>query len=345
MLPIPLQAPALSVVLPVRDAASTLDGAIRSVLASRDVELELVCVNDGSRDATPRLLEEWARRDVRVHVLHTPALGLVPALNTGLTHARHSRIARMDADDEMHPERLAAQSALLDENSALALVGCRVESFRAGGLRTGYRIYTAWSNALVTPDEIARSAFVECPVPHPTWMFRRELILGLGGYQDRAWPEDLDLLYRLLAAGHQVAKVPRVLHRWRDHPQRLSRVDPRYRREAFSRVKAHYVGRIHPMPAAVVWGAGRTGRRLVRLLQGEGLPTRALLDIHPSRIGTTWRGLPIFSPERLGERVQAWRQEGLRILAAVASRGARSQIRQTLLALGLEEGEDFLMLA
>ncbi len=99
------------------------------------------------------------------------------------------------------------------------------------------------------------------------------------------------------------------------------------------------------MPAAVVWGAGRTGRRLVRLLEGEGLPTRALLDIHPSRIGTTWQGLPIFSPERLGERVGAWRQEGLRILAAVASRGARSQIRQTLLALGLEEGEDFLMVA
>ncbi len=329
----------------MRDGARTLDRAIHSVVASRDVELELVCVNDGSADTTPHILEGWARRDRRIRVLHTPPRGLVCALNAGLARARHARVARMDADDEMHPERLVAQAVFLDQNPELALVGCRVESFREGGLAAGYRIYTAWANSLLGADEIARAAFVECPVPHPTWMFRREVIQALGGYQDRPWPEDLDLLYRLLAAGHALGKVPRVLHRWRDHPQRLSRIDPRYGREAFSRVKAHYLRRIHPMSAAVVWGAGRTGRRLVRLLEGEGLPTRVLLDIHPSRIGTTWRGLPILSPDLLSERVRAWRQEGLRILGAVASRGARGEIRQALVALGLEEGEDFLMMA
>ncbi len=332
-------------ILPVRDGARTVDGAIRSVLASRGVELELICVDDGSTDRSPPILEDWARCDSRIRVLHTPPCGLVSALNTGIACARSRRIARMDADDEMHPERLAMQAALLDDDSALALVGCQVESFRAGGLAAGYRIYTEWVNALIAPAEIARAAFVECPVPHPTWMFRREVILALGGYQERPWPEDLDLLYRLLAAGYGVGKVPRVLHRWRDHPQRLSRVDPRYGREAFARVKAHYLQRVYPMPAAVVWGAGRTGRRLVRLLEREGLPTRALLDIHPSRIGTTWRGLPILSPERLSERAQAWTQEGLRILGAVASRGARGEIRQALVALGLKEGEDFLMVA
>ena len=330
--------------MPVRDGALGLEPAIRSVLASREVELELVCVNDGSSDATPRMLELWAQRDARIRVLHTPPQGLVRALNTGLACARHALVARMDADDEMHPERLAVQAAFLAGNPA-ALVGCQVESFREGGLGAGYRIYTAWSNALLTPDQIARAAFVECPVPHPTWMFRRELVLKLGAYQDRAWPEDLDLLYRLLAAGQPLAKIPRVLHRWRDHPQRLSRIDPRYGREAFARVKAHYLNRVHPMSGAVVWGAGRTGRRLVRLLADEGLSTRALIDIHPARIGTSWRGLPILSPEVLSERVTAWRQEGLRILGAVASRGARGEIRQTLVALGLEEGKDFLMTA
>ena len=111
----------------MRDGAPTLDRALRSIVASRGVELDLVCVNDGSTDATPHLLERWAERDPRLHVLHTPARGLVHALNTGLECARYERVARMDADDEMHPERLAVQAAFLDRNPA-ALVGCQVAS-------------------------------------------------------------------------------------------------------------------------------------------------------------------------------------------------------------------------
>ncbi len=251
----------------------------------------------------------------------------------------------MDADDEMHPRRLAAQIEALKDDPKLTLVGCLVECFRPGGLAEGYRRYAEWVNGLISPEAIAREAFVECPIPHPTWVFRREVIEALGGYRERSWPEDLDLLYRLLAAGHRIGKVARSLHRWRDHSARLSRTDPRYGREAFSRVKAHHIGRVHPMRAAVVWGAGRTGRRLVRMLAAEGLPTRAFLDINPARAGTSWRGIPILPPGELCRRKERWRAEGVRILAAVAVRGARQEIRQELVAEGLEEGKDFLMVA
>ncbi len=342
---VPLPHPAISVVLPVRNPAAWLEGAIRSVLASRGAALELICVNDGSSDETPAHLEYWARRDPRVRVLHRPRRGIVAALNAGLAAARAPLIARMDADDEMHPERLLAQAKRLAHDPRLALVGCQVDSFREGGLAEGYRLYSAWVNALIEPGEIAREAFVECPVPHPTWMFRREVIHALGGYREHGWPEDLDLLYRALAAGWRMGKVARVLHRWRDHPGRLSRSDPRYSREAFARVKARFLARVHPMTAAVVWGAGRTGKRLVRLLEQERVPTRVLIDIRPARVGTCWRGIPILPPGRIRERKRAWRQEGLRILGAVASRGARSEIRQELVAQGLREGEDFLMVA
>jgi hypothetical protein len=171
------------------------------------------------------------------------------------------------------------------------------------------------------------------------------VVRALGGYCERGWPEDLDLLYRILAAGHRVAKVPQVLHRWRDHSERLSRVDPRYGREAFARAKAHFVGRVHPMQGAVVWGAGRTGKRFVRLLAGEGIATRALIDVKPARIGTTWRGIPILSPERVADDAAHWREQGLCVLSAVASRGARSEIREQLVDAGLREGEHFLMVA
>jgi glycosyltransferase involved in cell wall biosynthesis len=335
----------VSVLLPARDAAATVDAAVRSALATRELPIEVICVDDGSKDGTAERIERWAARDPRVRALRFGRRGLVAALNRGLARARAPLVARLDADDEMHPERLAAQRELLEADPALALVGCRVESFRDGGLAEGYRLYTEWINRLVSSEQIEREAFVECPVPHPTWMFRTELVAELGGYRERPWPEDLDLLYRLLARGWRVAKVPRVLYRWRDHAGRLSRTDPRYDRRAFLRAKAHFLAQLHPMEGAVVWGAGRTGRRLVKLLQDEGLRIRALIDVNPARIGTEWRGLPILAPADLAGRTLAWRREGLKILGAVASRGARDEIRSALGALGLEEGGDFLMVA
>ena len=71
----------------------------------------------------------------------------------------------------------------------------------------------------------------------------------------------------------------------------------------------------------------------------------AFVDIHPDRIGSSWRGIPILSPKHLSERIWSWRDEGIRVLGAVASRGARQEIRAELVAQGLKEGEDFLMLA
>ncbi len=214
--------------VPAASVWATINAA--SVLESSAPDLELICIDDGPKDESSAILGSWADRDARVRVLTQPPLGIVAALNAGLSAARSPRVARMDADDEMHPERLARQAERLEQEPDLALVGCLVESFREGGLGAGYRIYTEWVNGLVSAEQIAREAFVECPVPHPTWMFRTDVVRALGGYCERGWPEDLDLLYRLMLAGERIGKVDAALHRWRDHETRLSRVDPRDRR-------------------------------------------------------------------------------------------------------------------
>jgi glycosyltransferase involved in cell wall biosynthesis len=334
----------ISVVMPVRDAESTIDAAVDSVLASRDVRLELLCVDDGSRDATPGRLAARARLDPRVRVISSGGGGLCAALRAGLEHCSAPLVARTDADDEVHPLRLASQVAALRSRPRTWLLGCRVESFRdRGTVPPGWARYTRWCNEVLDADAHRREAFVDCPLPHPTWAFRRDLIRGLGAYPDLDWPEDLDLLYRILAAGGRVEKLPRVLHRWRDHPGRLSRTDPRYDRRAMTRVKARWLPRVYPMRAAVVWGAGRTGRRLARALGEEGVAIEALLDIAPRRAGRRWHGIPILSPDELPAMAPRWRAKKLRILAAVAQLGAREEIRRRLRRADLEEGADFVM--
>ncbi|MFI5316212.1 MAG: glycosyltransferase family 2 protein [Myxococcota bacterium] len=337
--------PEISVLMPVRDAEATLCAALDSTLASVGPSFELICVDDGSRDATARLLAERARRDPRVRVLSRPARGIVPALNDARAAARGRLLARMDADDEMHPERLARQADLLDRRADVALAGCRIESFRDGGLRDGFRLYTEWLNACVTPDEIAREAFIDCPVPHPTWMLRRAALDRAGGWRDLDWAEDLDLFYRLLADGARAEKVPRILHRWRDHDRRLTRRDPRYGRLALARAKAHWLPRLRPMSGAVFLGSGRTARRYSRLLAAEGVSTHALVAPVEPAPAAGWLGVPLLGPSALKAQAGEWRAAGRVLLGAAALRGARERIRGILSDLELSEGRDFLMLA
>src|ERR1700734_3315203 len=98
--------PRVAVLMPVRNGARWLGDAIGSVLGQTLRDFELVVVDDGSTDETPRILDDFARRDGRVRIVRQDACGLVDALNRGLAEARAPLIARLDADDRALPERL-----------------------------------------------------------------------------------------------------------------------------------------------------------------------------------------------------------------------------------------------
>src|SRR4051812_13093368 len=94
--------PRVSVLLPARDAAATVDEAMASVLGQTLPAFEVIAVDDGSADDTAARLEAWAARDARVRLLRCPARGLVATLNEGLAACRAPLVARMDADDLCH---------------------------------------------------------------------------------------------------------------------------------------------------------------------------------------------------------------------------------------------------
>lgn len=328
-------APAISVLMPVRDAQGTVAAAIESVLAQTWTNWELVIVDDGSQDGTAAILGQFAQNDARVVLIHTTPKGIAEALQRGCEACRGEFIARMDADDVMDARRLELQRAFLAANRDVGFVSCRV---RFGGTEAGYAAHVDWINSLVNHDEMSLRRFVEAPVAHPSVMFRRELIQKHGGYRDGDFPEDYELWLRWLEAGVRFGKIDEELLTWNDPPQRLSRRDARYSVEAFYQMKCRYLRRWLEKHAAGrelwLWGAGRITRR-----RFDALPVHGFIDVDEAKRGQHRDGRIVRLADDLPERETSF------ILAGVGARGAREAIHAHLTQRGWAEGRDFLLAA
>lgn len=318
--------PALSVLLPVRDAAPWLDASLASLWRQTCRDFEVVAVDDGSTDGSGERLERAAAREPRLRVVRTPRRGLPRALATALGHARAPLLARHDADDLSHRERFAAQLEFLRAHPRVAVLGTRLRLFPAAAVRPGMRRWTEWHNALLTHEEIAREVLVESPLAHATALLRRDAVERAGGWVDRGWPEDVDLWLRLLASGARFAKLPRVLYAWRQHPASATWRDPAFSRERILAMQLHWLGR----------GLLR-GRRDVGLVAvGAGLERwSAALAARGLRVRALARGRPGPAPRPAG----LLRPPLLLVFGAAT---ARRRWREALTGSGMAEGSDFL---
>ena len=212
--------PDVSVLLPVRDAAAYLPECIQSLRSQTFEDFEVLAVDDGSTDLSADILLQWAREDPRVVVTVQPALGIPAALEAARSRARGRYLARMDADDIAGVTRFEEQRALLESDAELAACGAGVRYFPRDVLRDGGLRYETWLNGMRSPADVERNLFVECPLAHPTFFLRSSAVSGVGGYADRGWPEDYDLLMRLWKSGAALGVVPRMLLHWRERDDR-----------------------------------------------------------------------------------------------------------------------------
>lgn len=345
--------PRVSVVLPVFNAAATIRRAVESIRAQRWTNWEMVAVDDGSTDGTSEILRELARVEPRIRIIEQVHAGVAAAANAAAGAARGELIARMDADDVSHPERLAEQVAWLDApaNREVGVVGCLVEFGGDRAVGEGYALHVDWVNSLVTPEQISLRRFVEAPLANPSVLFRRELIAQYGGYRDGDFPEDYELWLRWLDAGVRMAKVPRVLLTWHDAPTRLTRTDARYAPEAFFRMKAEWIARevrrVADGRKIFVWGAGRHTRKRAAYLENHGVKIAGYVDVDVKKTGRGigGTGLPVIGVEGLPPPGKSAEGGQVFVLSYVTSRGAREFNRTELLRRSYVEGRDFLMCA
>lgn len=330
--------PLVSVVMPVRDAAQTIEAAVDSIRSQSWPRWELVAVDDGSSDATPHLLARMSQCDSRLTIISPGAVGLVRALQLGCEAARGTFIARMDADDLAASDRLMRQMRVMLADDRIGLVGAGVADFGAE-VGAGRQRYSAWLNSLRSHAAIVRNMFVECPVAHPTFLLRRSALEAVGGYRDHGWPEDYDLVLRLYLGGWRFGVAPgRPLVFWRDWPGRLSRTDERYSAERFRACKMYHLmqtGWLAVRQRIIQWGAGREGKAWLRGYPRDRRPSQ-VVEVNPKKIGRRIHGVPVIAPEDLpppGETA---------LIVAVGVEGARDEIRCWLAHRGWREGRDYL---
>ncbi len=219
----------VSVVMPVHNALPYLDEAVRSILGQSYSNFEFVILDDASTDGTTQRLREWAERDSRIR-LHEGERNLGPAASSNFVveQARTALIARMDADDVSHPERLRDQVSLLRSQPDVGLVGSLCEILDGRG------------RVVRGPDEWrldSQSWFA--PFPHGSIMFRRDIFDRIGGYREQCvfW-EDQDLFLRvaretrILTIGrplrqHRHSQISTILAQGQDRVERA--VDLMYR--------------------------------------------------------------------------------------------------------------------
>jgi glycosyltransferase involved in cell wall biosynthesis len=212
--------PDVSVVMAVYNGAASLAATIDSVLAQTGVALELIVVDDGSRDGTARLLERLARDEPRMHVITRDNRGLTRALIVGCAAARAAIIARQDCGDLSLPGRLSRGLEAFRRNPRLVLWGSETEF-------TGPAdepLYTTTQSRKNVRESLLHASLDDITAlsHHGSAMFRADAYARAGGYREQFYfAQDLDLWTRLAALG-DVEVAPDVLYRARIEAEAIS---------------------------------------------------------------------------------------------------------------------------
>lgn len=331
--------PLVSVLLPFRNAAATLDAAIGSIAEQSFKDRELLLIDNASTDDSAAIAQHWAGRDARIKLLREPRIGIAHALNTGLAQAQGSFIARMDADDVSHPERLAQQVDFLHAHPEIGVLGTRTAFASTLEESRGMRAFVEWQNGILTPHEHYVKRFADAPLVHPTVMFRRELVSAYGGYDTGQLPEDHELWLRWMDAGVRFAKLPEELLTWNDHPLRLSRTHPHYSVDAFFSTKTKWLARwmkrkLNGRPV-IIAGTSNPCRDRAAKLKAEGIAIAAFTDVKPREVP----GHAFIPHDRLPPPGEAF------IVSFISQRGTGDRIAGFLSSRGLVEGVDFILAA
>ena len=207
--------PLVSVIIPCFNAAKTIENTIASVRRQTYLEIEIIAIDDCSRDDTLAIL----RREERAGGLRVIARerngGAASARNNGIAAARGAFFALLDADDEWYPDKLRQQIAVIAEREEMVMIGCRAEEI----LPDGSRLPVNPRHSPPTGREAWRMMLRESYYVPSSVVVRTETARRIGGFDEtiRSAEDDQDFLIRMALAG-EVGFVDQVLTTMHEQP-------------------------------------------------------------------------------------------------------------------------------
>ena len=215
--------PLVSVAIPAYNHAAYIEACLSSVCGQTYPELELVLIDDGSKDDTlevaRRFLEPRRERFRRIVLERQENQGVSAASNAAIAACRGEWVHLLGSDDVLHPNKVERiQQAIADWNCAdLALVHADADFIDQHG-QTIMRNRRPQRPAPGPDREAWRVLFLgDNFIVNPTVALRGEAFLAVGGFDRNLALEDIDCWLRL-AARHAIARVPEVLASYRKHP-------------------------------------------------------------------------------------------------------------------------------
>ncbi len=192
--------PEVSVVMPVYNSEEHLRESIESILNQTFEDFEFIIIDDCSQDKSKEIVKEYASRDDRIRLMENEEnRGVAYSLNKGIENARSKYIARMDADDISHEQRLEKQYSFMEDNEEVVVLGTRAWNIDDEGNEVGER------NVPETHEDVMNTIPLMSPMIHPSVMMRKEEIKEIGSY-DKGLDntQDYDLWFRCASQGYKL---------------------------------------------------------------------------------------------------------------------------------------------
>ena len=204
----------ISHLLPVRNGSQFLQSVIPQIVANFSLGDQIIVIDDGSTDETPKMLQNFKAEFKEVELVRTKGVGLVAALNLGFDVADCSWVARYDVDDDYEALRIETQKRHINKD----IVGI----FSDYDFRIDKKVYAGRMVSPVLPQMTELALFASQQTAHPVALVNKVAVLEAGGYARKDFPaEDLGLWFRLAKLGELIS-VPETLLHYNLNPKGIS---------------------------------------------------------------------------------------------------------------------------